>query len=118
MGSLANATAGRGAILAACSFAIQSGAPVYPDLVIPHVIANYVQDQSCEHLLLCDVDPLTWGQSIENVKADDIEATWLNAVGLTDSELKYYEEYGIEALKNKLREADFDMADLNRPSVV
>lgn len=51
---------------------------------------------------------------------DDGENTvvWLMLVPISDSELQYAQEYGIEALEALLEEKEADICDINREPVV
>ena len=103
-----------GTILAACTFEVMDGAPIYPNLIVPNVVTNYVPTSKCKHLLMTFVDPLIWHQSMENLENEEQIITWLNALPITELEYRFAQENGVEALTDRMREKGFDMADLDR----
>ena len=67
------------------------------------------------HVLL--VDPFVWPKSLPNLRFEDKAVAWLQSVPMSDGELKYSEENGLDALHDLFSERQIDVYNLDREPV-
>ncbi|PTR31069.1 suppressor of fused protein SUFU [Rhodococcus sp. OK519] len=104
-------------ILAQCAFQVASGSlHVTPNIIVPNAVHAADPDRSTRHVLL--VVPFVWAALEILVERDDDVTTWLQAVPITDSELRFASEFGTDELFRRLESAGADVSDIDRASVV
>ena len=67
------------------------------------------------HVLL--VDPFVWSKSLPNLRFKDKTVAWLQSVPMSDGELTFFEENGLEALHDLFSERQIDVYNLDREPV-
>ncbi|HEX2936651.1 MAG TPA: suppressor of fused domain protein [Bacteroidales bacterium] len=106
-----------GNIISTCAFnIINSGYECYPGAIFPDVVGMYHENLEMKHILF--IPPFLWDDKLETLYFEDKVVTWLQAVPISEAEYEYAEENGAEALEDLLEEAEVDILDLNRRSVL
>lgn len=106
-----------GNIISTCAFnIINSGYECHPGAIFPDVVGMYYEGLEMKHILF--IPPFLWDDKLETLYFDDKVVTWLQAVPISEAEYEYAEENGAEALEDLLEEAEVDILDLNRRSVL
>jgi len=88
---------------------------IWPDTIFPNVMSGFDQTVSVPHALF--VTPFLWSD-IQDLESDDQIITWLMMVPISERELLFAEERGVDALNARLVEAQPDVFDLMRPSTI
>lgn len=88
---------------------------IWPDTIFPDVMSGFDQAVSVPHALF--VLPFLWND-IEDLESDDLVITWLMMVPVSDQEFLFAELNGVQALNARLLEAQPDVFNLMRPSVI
>jgi hypothetical protein len=104
-------------IISTCAFnIINSGNKCYPGAIFPDIVKMYYPEVKMKHILF--VSPFLWDNVLTTFDFEDKKVTWLQAIPISEEEYAYAEKHGIEALEDKLEEADIDILDLERKSVI
>jgi len=103
-------------LFATISFAIMHFNRAYPGMMIPHAAELYLSDCAMKHVMLWH--PFVWGDDIDTIEADGRYITWLMPVLISDAEYQYAQQHGVEALESLLEEADIDIYNFYRDSVL
>ena len=83
--------------------------------IIPNVISQYINDCDMKHIYL--MNPFLWDE-FEVIEFNDIKVTWLMIVPISSQEKEYAINSGWEELEQKFEEANVDIFNLNRKSVL
>ncbi|WP_300675962.1 suppressor of fused domain protein [Nocardioides sp.] len=107
-----------GNIVMACALNVASGRhSLTPGVIHPRTVELYEPEVTMKHMLL--VPPFLWGEdALTPLEDDEAVVLFLQGVPISDAELQFAEEHGTEALEDRFVEAQIDVFDLNRPSVV
>jgi hypothetical protein len=88
-----------------------------PGSTVPDVLGRYDSALPMRHWFF--KPPFAWGDRlIEEASPDGEPVRWLMAVAISESELRFAERHGIEALDEALGEANSDYLGLNRDEIV
>lgn len=87
----------------------------YPGAIFKNAIDISNIKREMEHILF--VTPFVWDKSFTIINFPDKNVTWLNAVPISQTELEYAEDEGIEALEELFERHQIDIFNLNRQSV-
>jgi antitoxin YqcF len=102
--------------LAAIAFqAIAGGRRCEPGEVFPDVIPPALST-TLRHAMV--VPPFLWEEGLGSVVIDYKTVAWLLAVPISDAEAQLRAEQGADALETRFEEAEIDIFDPNRHSVV
>lgn len=77
---------------------------------------EWIEGSTCKNLLVSL--PYPYGPDFENFNSDDVKVKYRWLVPIHDSEKKYLEHSGLEALEQKFDEMEMDFLDPCRPSCV
>lgn len=77
---------------------------------------SWLPGSACDHGLVSL--PYLDGPSLEWMQAEEFQVRFLWLVPITQREVDYKKEHGLEALESKLEAASFNYLDSKRPSVV
>jgi hypothetical protein len=107
-----------GEVLAtAAFFVLKDGWRPVPQATFEEVVRMASPDTSLPHLYLCD--PFLFQEAgLQSLVLEDDTVTWLLPVPISEAELQLWKSAGADALHDRLIEADVDLYDLDRPSVV
>lgn len=106
-----------GNVIATAAFnAINSGASVLPGSVHADVISMYDRDRPMKHLLF--VSTLVWDDGPHPMYLRDKSVAFVFALPISDDELAYADRWGGEHLEDLFDGTEFDVLDLDRPSIV
>lgn len=104
-------------ILSNCVFKIiNEQIPCYPGAIYKNMVSGVFPGKAMKHILF--KSPFLWGGNPKEIDFRDIIITWLYAIPISDEELKFAEEVGFDNLDEKFEEAQIDIFDLNRESVI
>lgn len=84
--------------------------------VLKGVLEGYYPNGEMKHLFLI-LPPPIWGKPFELVEAEGETITFLYALPISQAELEYVSEHGIDDLQNRFVEENIDMFDLERKSI-
>jgi hypothetical protein len=116
LGACDSAADGFVRVLAAIAFqAIAGGRRCEPGEVFDDVIPPAVST-TLRHTLL--VPPFLWEEGLESVVVDYKTVAWLLAVPISDAEAQLRAVQGADALESRFEEAEIDIFNPNRQSVV
>lgn len=102
-------------ILVTCALnVLKDNFEIMPGVIFADVCGMYLGDSPMKHILF--VQPFLW--DIETQDLDEKKVAWLQAVPISDAEMKFADEKGTEALEDLFEEKQIDVYDLDRPSVV
>jgi antitoxin YqcF len=93
---------------------INSGWPAKPGETHPGVVEMYVPSSELKHVLL--TAPYT--RPLAGQKFAGYAVAWLELLPISESELRYLETAGADALERRLEEGSVNTLDLLRPPVV
>jgi hypothetical protein len=104
-------------IAATCAFnAFKDGLPAVPEAIHPLVVSLYREATPVPHIML--VDPFLWDKGPVSLDAEGFKIAWLMMVPISDSERSFALEKGGTALTSRFQQAQIDIFDLDRASVV
>lgn len=83
--------------------------------IIPDVISQYIDDCEMKHIYL--MNPFLW-DGFETIEFEDKKIAWLLIIPISNQEKEYAIANGYDALETKFEEADIDIFDLKRKSVL
>lgn len=83
--------------------------------IIQNVISDYSTDSEMKHVYL--MNPFLW-EGFETLEFRDRSVAWLLLIPISEQEKDYAIENGWEALEDKFEEADIDIFNLNRKSIL
>jgi hypothetical protein len=95
---------------------VERGWPLRWGAVHPDVLTPYGLSATLEHLYF--MPPFSWPAGPTPLTVGDRRIEWLQAVPISEAERAFAEADGAEALEEKLLEADIDVTDLDRASVI
>jgi hypothetical protein len=90
------------------------GIALRPGLVVPRAISQNNTNPSLPHALL--TDPFLWND-LQRVEAGGVLIFPLLAVPVTETELRFAEDHGSEALEALFEDLQIDIFDWDRPSI-
>jgi len=103
-------------VLATCAFnAFKDSYPVHPGAIHLGVLSLYRSSPPLPHVLL--VDPFLWDDGPHTLNLEGIALAWLMAVPVSESERRFAEERGADALTSRFEDQSMDILDLYRPAV-
>ncbi len=100
-------------IATAAFFVINNRWRCEPGSVFPNVVTRYL-DTPFKHLMF--VPPFYW-DDLQSRVVEHKTVAWLLAVPISDTEFKFVDKNGSEALEDLLERNESEIFDLNRPSV-
>lgn len=104
-------------VAATCAFnAFKDGVRTVPEAIHSSVLSLYRSKPALPHVML--VDPFLWSDGPSTLEARGNKIAWLMMVPISDSERVFAIEYGGAALASRFEEAQIDIFDLDRVSVV
>jgi len=104
-------------VAATCAFnAIKDGVPTVPEAIHPSVLSLYRSEPALAHIML--VDPFLWNDGPSTLDAHGSKIAWLMMVPISESERAFAVEQGGAALASRFEQAQIDIFNLDRPSVV
>lgn len=83
--------------------------------IIQNVISEYCIDSEMKHVYL--MNPFLW-DGFETLEFRDRIVAWLLIIPISDKEKEYAIVNGWESLEDKFEEADIDIFNLNRKSII
>lgn len=96
---------------------INSGWVAEPDRVFPDVVVAHIDDTTTPHLLF--VDPYLWDdEAFQSQTMETRTVAWVQGIPITDGEMEYVRQHGADALGNLFVDAQPDLFDLYRDSIV
>ena len=105
-----------GNMVSSCAFhIIDDHFACKPGIIYPNMIYMYNYNLTMKHVMF--ETPFMWDK-LESLDDGENTVVWLMLVPISDSELQYAQEYGIEALEALLEEKEADICDINREPVV
>lgn len=103
-------------IVATCAFnVINSDYSIEPGITFPNVIDMYDTNLTMKHVLF--VPPFLWEKKFETLILEQKTVTWLMLVPISESELKFAEQYGSSSLEKIFETEQINVFDLNRNPV-
>ncbi len=100
-----------------CAFnAFKDGVRTVPEAIHPSVLSLYRSEPALPHVML--VEPFLWINGPATLDAHGAKIAWLMMVPISDSERVFAVEHGGAALASRFEQAQIDIFDLDRPSVV
>lgn len=104
-------------IISTCAFnVINSHFKCYPDAIFQGVVDMYYPSFSMKHILF--VPPFGWDKEFETLDFPTKKVAWLLAVPISEIEIRFADEKGVDILKSLFNEKQIDIYNLNRRSVV
>lgn len=103
-------------ISAVAFFVINSGWITSPGVTFARIVGMHFPDTTVPHLMF--VPPFLWEADLDSKVIGDRTVAWLLALPITSPELDYAQQYGSEALEERLEEAEIDIFDLQRSSAI
>lgn len=102
-------------ILASTVFEImEKGNCGYGD-IIPNVISQYISNCEMKHIYL--MNPFLW-DGFETIEFEDRKIAWLLIIPISNEEKEYAMKNGWDALETKFEEANIDIFNLRRESIM
>ncbi|TRW21064.1 suppressor of fused domain protein [Criibacterium bergeronii] len=83
--------------------------------IISNVIEQYISDCEMKHIYL--MNPFLWDR-FNSIEFEDRKVTWLLIVPISNEEKNYAVSNGGNALETKFEEADIDIFNIRRKSIV
>ncbi len=83
---------------------------------LKNVLEIYLPNSDMKHLFLMNPPPI-WSKKFRTVEVENDIITFLYALPISQAELEFMSENGIDALQDKFVEVNIDMFDLERKSV-
>lgn len=104
-------------MLSAAAFNIATGEyTIEPGTIHPDIVNDYLPNVSTKHLMFVPV--FSWS-GLENLEVEGMLVSWLQAVPVTHAEFAFARSRdSSDELQDLLADADADIADLDRVSVV
>lgn len=102
-------------ILASAAFECMDHKLMKPGTVIPNVIHAYIKDCDVKHFVC--MTPVFW-EKYKGLKGEDETVVWLQLVPVTDAELKYIDDNGLQAFDQLLEAKKADITAIRRKSIV
>ena len=102
-------------ILATTAFEIMGGQKCGYGEIIQNVIPQYINDGEMKHIYL--MNPFLW-EGLKNFELEDRKVTWLLIIPISTQEKDYARVHGWNELEVKLEEADIDIFNLQRKSIL
>lgn len=104
-------------LVSTCAFnIIKEGWPARPGGLHPNVMAMYDLSSTLHHVML--VDPFLWEDGPATLELPQRTIAWLMIVPISESELRFAETAGPDALSGLFEQHSIDIVDLNRVPVV
>ena len=88
-----------------------------PGSVLPNAVKMYYPNLEAKHLFF--TAPFLWEDKLGTLHLDEqIQINWVLPIPITDSEYKYLEVNGDDALEDLFEKHQIDIFDLSRPSII
>ena len=105
-----------GNMVSSCAFhIIEDHFACKPGIIYPNMISMYNDNLTMKHIMF--ETPFMWDE-LKSLDDGENTVAWLMPIPISDSELQYAQEYGVEALETLLEEKEADICDVNRKPVV
>lgn len=102
-------------ILSTTAFEIMDRGNCGYGYIIPNVISQYINNCEMKHIYL--TNPFLW-EGFNSVEYENTKIAWLLIVPISNQEREYAKAKGWEALETKFEEANIDIFDIKRLSVI
>jgi hypothetical protein len=104
-------------VLATCAFnAIKNAWQMRPGAIHNDVLRMYDISRTLAHVMF--VAPFLWNDGPETLHLEGRTITWLMAVPISESELRYAERNGSDAMSVLFEDRQIDIFDINRVPVI
>ncbi|WNF22685.1 suppressor of fused domain protein [Mesobacillus jeotgali] len=104
-------------VLATCAFnIINTKFECSLGSIFKDVINMYLPDSPMSHILF--VSPFLWGEKLKTLDFKSKKVGWLMAVPISEAEKSYADEQGFEALEDLFEQAQINVFDLERESIL
>ena len=87
-----------------------------PGSVFMRIVEMYYKNLEMKHVFF--TSPFLWENKLESLKLETKTVNWLLGIPISDAELNYRNENGVDALERLFEEKGVDVFDLERISVV
>lgn len=103
-------------VLATCAFnIINSNFKCSFGEVFKDIIKMYYKNLSMKHVLFCT--PFLWENKLTTIEFEHNKTAWLLALPISQKELEFLDQEGVEKLLDSFEMKNIDIFDLNRESV-
>jgi len=104
-------------ILATCAFnIINSNFTCYPGAIFRDVVSMYDQNSEMKHIIF--VPPFMWEESLKTIHTEQFEIAWLLGVPISSAEYEFATQNSPDELESLFEDAQIDIFDLRRSSVL
>ena len=83
--------------------------------ILPRVIELYYPDAIMKHIYL--MSPFLWDK-LASIELSDLKVAWLLMVPISDGEMKYAMQNGVDELETLFEKEDINIFDLSRKSTI
>jgi hypothetical protein len=87
-----------------------------PGIIFKDVLSMYRASKTMKHIFF--LPPFLWDGKLETLDLSGKKVAWLMAIPISDAEMRFADERGASVLESKFEEAQIDVFDLDRESVV
>ena len=95
---------------------MKSDAVYHPGTVMPDAVRQSYPASKLPHLYL--TSPFLWEPELRTLDFGIKKVSWLLAMPISESEYSYLRTHDVNALEHLLENANIDIADLDRPSLI
>ena len=95
---------------------INSRWPCFPGAIFPDIVSMHKISRTMAHVMFAP--PVPWDRELGVVKVGRQNVHCLSMIPISESEYRFAEKKGSDALEEKLAKEKVDVADLNRRAVV
>jgi hypothetical protein len=88
----------------------------YPGRIFPDVLSMYDCSSTMRHFLFAP--PFIWEDRLETLDLKTKKVAWLQAIPISESELKYAQTEGSDRLEELFDKNQIDIFNLERPSIL
>lgn len=100
----------------ACFCIMKNAWECFPGAVFPNIFSMYDKSLSVKHA--CFVDPFIWQKTPSTTQLTAKKVTFLQMIGISESEYQHAEKFGFESLKKQFTNQATDVLDFHRASAV
>ncbi|THV41428.1 suppressor of fused domain protein [Glycomyces buryatensis] len=105
-----------GGVLSTTAFGVLDGGAMFPGQLVTKALPMYYPGLEMEHLLY--INPISWSGGPQPIELPGRAYVWLQAVPISEGELRFASVNGSDDLIEVLAEANVDVADLNRRTTI
>jgi len=102
-------------ILSTAAFEIMDKSECNYGYILPRIIELYYPNVSMKHI--CLMTPFLW-EGLSTIELKDIKVAWLLMVPISDKEMEYALQYGIDELETLFERYNINIFDINRAPTV